>query len=75
MSEVDLHHAEQLLFDIAGRLRRVPYNEHTKDLHLRALSLKRDCERCRRGSVVPTSLNETLSALDRSVDGFIRTRG
>jgi hypothetical protein len=36
----DLHRAEALLHDLALELRRVPLEERTRRLHLRALALK-----------------------------------
>jgi hypothetical protein len=38
----DRRRAEELLFVIAAELRRIPMNERTKELHLRALRAKRD---------------------------------
>jgi len=40
--EGDLQHAEAVLYELAVLLRRVPLDEQTRDLHLRALHLKRD---------------------------------
>ncbi len=37
----DQHRAERLLAELAIELRRVPVDEHTRTLHLRALALKR----------------------------------
>jgi hypothetical protein len=37
----DRHHVESLLAELASELRRVPVDELTSPLHLRALSLKR----------------------------------
>jgi hypothetical protein len=37
----DQHRAESLLSELATELRRVPVDEHTRSLHLRALALKR----------------------------------
>jgi len=39
--------AEQLLFRIAAALRRVPFEEGTKALHLRALQLKTELRELR----------------------------
>ena len=38
----DQERAETLLAELAGALMRVPVDEQTRTLHLRALSLKRD---------------------------------
>ncbi len=38
----DVRQAETLLYDLAVMLRQVPLREHTRELHLRALQLKRD---------------------------------
>jgi hypothetical protein len=37
----DRRQAETLLYEIATRLRALPFEEHTSCLHLRALALKR----------------------------------
>ena len=41
----DQHRAERLLTELAIELRRVPVDEHTRALHLRALALKRSVMR------------------------------
>ena len=38
---VDAQQAEQLLHELAVELRRLPYQETTRGMHLRALALKR----------------------------------
>jgi hypothetical protein len=40
--EADARQADALLFDLATALRSVPVGPHTRQLHLRALTLKRD---------------------------------
>lgn len=42
--------AEHLLFRVAAALRRVPFEEGTKDLHLRALKLKAALRELRAGT-------------------------
>jgi hypothetical protein len=37
----DRRRAEALLYELAAELRRLPVNEHTGDLHVRALAAKR----------------------------------
>ncbi len=44
-SEEDLQRAEAVLYELALVLRRVPVDERTRELHLRALHLKRDVAR------------------------------
>jgi hypothetical protein len=44
-SEEDLQRAEAVLYELALVLRRVPVGERTRELHLRALHLKRDVAR------------------------------
>jgi hypothetical protein len=39
--EIDRKRAEELLFDLASKLVRVPLGPRTRDVHLRALALKR----------------------------------
>lgn len=67
MTEMELGRCEQWLFDIAARLRRVPFGEKTMGLHLRSLALKRALSRLREGDAgAPrgASVIDELAALD-----------
>jgi len=59
--------AEQLLYELAAVLRAVPVEERTKDLHVRALELKRDVAawRGRRPS------DETCDAILDELEGLV----
>lgn len=56
--------AEQLLFRIAAALRRVPFEEHTKALHLQALQLKTELRELRARSQDAAACEAILEKLD-----------
>lgn len=62
--------AEQLLFRIAAALRRVPFEEHTKALHLQALQLKTELRELRgraQDAIACEAILEKLEALHARV--------
>jgi hypothetical protein len=59
--EADASHAESLLYELAVTLRRVPVEESTRRMHVRALDLKRQVVRWRADQ---PPRDERLSALD-----------
>jgi hypothetical protein len=56
--------AEQLLFRIAAALRRVPFDERTKALHLRALKLKATIRELRDGTASAATCEQVLDQLN-----------
>ena len=56
--------AEQLLFRIAAALRRVPFEENTKALHLQALQLKTELREVRNRPEDATACEAVLRKLE-----------
>jgi hypothetical protein len=56
--------AEQMLFDIAAALRRVPFEVGTKALHLRALKLKATIRELRDGTKSAAECQQILDELE-----------
>ena len=65
MNEVDakIICAEQLLVTIAAALRRVPFDDHTKAFHLRALHLKTALRSLRDGPKAAARCDSVLEEL------------
>ena len=61
--EVDTERAEALLYDLASKLVRVPLGPRTREVHLRALTLKREVARWRDAPPAEAARRATLDEL------------
>ena len=59
----DVQRAEALLFDLAVLLRYVPLGDHTRELHLRALHLKREVRQWAVQPPAPSRLDDVFDEL------------